>query len=58
MTEDEKCKKTEDGVHEPDLNTATVEVDGDETYVDVLCKHCGTSGCIGKLSNLTDDIDW
>jgi hypothetical protein len=54
-TED-RCPKN-DGGHEPDWASAHVEFDGDP-YVDVACKHCGRSGCIGSAEKLTEQISW
>ena len=48
-----KCKK-----HEPDWNSVQLTWDGDELYVDVNCKHCGDSGCIGSSKTLEADINW
>ena len=53
---EDRCSKN-DGGHEPDWNTTHVEFDG-EMYVDVTCKHCGQSGCIGSEANLTEQISW
>jgi len=44
--------------HEPDWNSVHVESDGGEYYVDVNCKHCGRSGCIGTSKILKEEIDW
>ena len=53
----EPCKKSPTGYHEPDWKSISVEVDGD-TYVDVNCKHCGMSGCVGNEKTLLADINW
>lgn len=61
MSEDEDtCKKStaEDKKHEPDWNTVKIDHDGGGVYVDVSCKHCGRSGCIGNLRTLELGIDW
>lgn len=55
---DEICPKTKDGKHEPDWSSVFVEEDGGETYIDVSCKHCGASGCIGTSHSLAENIDW
>jgi hypothetical protein len=59
-TEVEKTEKecVATGKHEPDWKTVTVEHDGDETYIDCNCKHCGVSGCIGTAKALMQDINW
>lgn len=55
---EEHCPKSPNGGHEPDWASAHIEEDGGERYVDVNCKHCGRSGCVGKLSTLQDDLCW
>jgi hypothetical protein len=57
MIMDEVCEKAEDGKHEPDWNTVSIQHDVD-TYVDVNCKHCGQSGCVGNEESLKQDISW
>ena len=52
-----RCPRNSGG-HEPDWDTVSVEDDGDESYVDVHCKHCGRSGCVGKASTLIEDLSW
>lgn len=47
---------SEDCEHEPDWQTASIEYDGDDIYVDVNCVHCGRSGCAGTSS--TFEVDW
>ncbi len=44
--------------HEPDWNTVNIQHDGGEDYVDVNCKKCGESGCVGSLSTLEKNIQW
>ena len=53
---EDRCPKN-DGGHEPDWTTTHVESDV-EMYVDVTCKHCGQSGCIGSEVKLTEQISW
>jgi hypothetical protein len=53
---EDRCPKN-DGGHEPDWTTTHVECDV-EMYVDVTCKHCGQSGCIGSEAKLTEQISW
>ena len=51
------CPDSETGEHEPDWSTVFVEHDG-ETYIDVNCKLCGRSGCIGSEKTLKENISW
>ena len=51
------CEKSPTGEHEPDWDTLIVTHDG-EAYVDVNCKHCGESGCVGSSKTLAADISW
>ena len=44
--------------HEPDWNTVNIQHDGGEDYVDVNCKKCGESGCVGSLKALKRSIQW
>lgn len=53
---EESCPQHRGG-HEPDWTSVHVEFDGD-AYVDVACKHCGRSGCIGAEKSLTEQISW
>jgi len=43
--------------HEPDWQAVSVTFDG-ETYIDITCKKCGASGCIGSQKTLEKDIQW
>ena len=52
----EHCKVASDGKHEPDPETFHLEHDGDGVYLDVYCKFCGQSGCIGNFK--AEDVDW
>ena len=52
------CPDGEDGKHEPDWASASAQWDGDELYVDVNCKLCGASGCIGTSATLAEGISW
>jgi len=56
--ESEKCKKSPDGKHEPDWQTMTVSHEGGGHYIDVDCKHCGRSGCVGTAETLGDNLQW
>ena len=55
---DEQCQKSEDGKHEPDTETLHLYMERDKSgvYLDVNCKHCGRSGCIGKFD--VSDVNW
>jgi len=53
---EDRCPKN-DGGHEPDWTSVHVEFDGD-AYVDLTCKHCGQSGCIGSEEKLIEQISW
>lgn len=44
--------------HEPDWFSVTTATDGGATYIDVACKHCGRSGCVGTAETLTEGINW
>lgn len=63
-TEFEKAFGTEDvcpsgqGKHEPDWSTVSIDCDGDGTYVDVACMHCGRSGCLGNLQTMLENLQW
>ena len=53
MNDMDKCK------HEPDWTTLTINRTGWyglPVYVDVSCKRCGQSGCIG--TNNTMEVTW
>lgn len=52
------CPKNEGRKHKPDWHTVSVEPDGDSFYVDVNCRYCGRSGCIGTDKRLEAAIDW
>lgn len=53
-----KCNKNKGKKHKPDWKNVTVDTDGGSFYLDVTCKHCGRSGCIGKAKQLEEAIDW
>ncbi len=45
--------------HEVDPGSYTVESDAESVYLDVNCRHCGRSGCAGRIP--TDGsavVDW
>lgn len=54
--EDDICPKTGKR-HEPDWDSVTVEADV-ELYIDVSCKHCRRSGCVGSAETLAENINW
>lgn len=54
---DDICPKT-GKKHVPAWKTATVTHDGDGVYVDVNCKKCGRSGCVGTAETLANNIQW
>jgi hypothetical protein len=59
MTEDTSdiCSVT-GKIHEPNWNNISVEFDGLDKYVDVPCKDCGRSGCVGNMEMLKKGIIW
>lgn len=54
MRDENICKESPDGNHEPDLSTV---VHHDQDVFDVNCKHCGTSGSF-VLILPPNDINW
>jgi len=56
-TED-KCPKNGGRKHRPDWNKVTKEHDGSSFYLDVVCRYCGRSGCIGAANQLEKAINW
>jgi hypothetical protein len=51
----EYCHGSIDHKHHYDPDSISVCSDGDETaYIDVNCKYCGRSGCVGRIEN----VDW
>lgn len=57
LDEDDRCPSTNKR-HEPAMESASLQWDGDTLYVDVNCTHCGRSGCLGKFDTLTKEISW
>lgn len=55
---DDICPDSNDGHHSPDWKTTIWINDGDESYVDVNCTHCGRSGCVGQAKLLAEGINW
>jgi hypothetical protein len=55
---DDICPDSHDGHHSPDWKTTIWTNDGDESYVDVNCVHCGRSGCVGQAGLLAEGINW
>ena len=58
MSNPDHCPSSPTGKHKPDWGTVTIDDDGDDHYLDVVCSHCGRSGCVGKATTLTEDISW
>ena len=58
LIEETECPKNANGWHEPNWQSIHIEHDGDGIYVDVTCKHCGQSGCVGTEHSLADAISW
>ncbi len=54
---DVECEKSPSGLHEPDWDSLNVNRD-DNIYIDVNCKHCGISGCVGTQKTLEENICW
>ena len=54
---DDLCSATKQR-HLPNWNSVSVEQDGGETYIDVTCRCCGRSGCVGTTKTLSDGINW
>ncbi len=54
---DEVCPENPAG-HEPDWNSVESSSDQGITYIDVSCKHCGRSGCIGTSVTLRNRVNW
>jgi hypothetical protein len=50
------CPKTRNHKHRPDPATLHIDHDGGDAYVDVNCKECGRSGCVGKFD--PEKVDW
>ena len=55
---EESCPKSPSGQHEPDWTTLTINSDGGEMYLDILCVHCFRSGCAGTAKDLKDKVMW
>lgn len=52
------CPDSDDKKHEPDWDSINLQSDGGTWYVDVNCKHCGRSGCVGSSQMLASKINW
>ena len=57
MERDNYCYKAPDQQHEVDNDSACLQSDGGAVYVDVSCKYCGRSGCVGRIV-LADEVYW
>lgn len=51
------CPNNEQG-HKPDWTRVTTSSDGGQVYLDVPCKHCGRSGCLGSVGEVEAEVDW
>ena len=54
---DDICPATQKS-HVPDWSTLSVDWDGGKAYVDVNCKDCGRSGCVGNSKTLAEKVNW
>ena len=54
---DDICEETKKA-HVPDWKTVSTNFDGEDLYVDVNCKDCGKSGCVGTHKTLAAGICW
>jgi hypothetical protein len=50
------CQESEDGKHEADPGTFHLERDRNKVYLDVNCRNCGQSGCVGKFD--AEEVLW
>lgn len=55
--DESKCPKTHEP-HVPDWSTVSLTSDGGQFYLDVNCKDCGRSGCVGSRESLESEICW
>jgi hypothetical protein len=44
--------------HILDWNDLGITSDGGELYLDISCKNCGKSGCVGRIKYLENKITW
>lgn len=51
------CPQRNGQPHVPDWTTLHTSIDVD-VYVDVSCRHCGRSGCLGTVKRVVEDITW
>ena len=58
MNDNDICKKSPNGKHEPDLSSAHITDDNGTKYLDINCIHCGCSGCIGMINDMIKEINW
>jgi hypothetical protein len=52
------CPKNRGKKHIPNWRTTTTDHDGSSFYLDVTCKYCGRSGCVGSLKKLEESVNW
>jgi hypothetical protein len=57
LDDDDFCPKSESGEHEIDWNSISLSQDV-ELYIDVNCRKCGRSGCLGSAKNLESEMQW
>ena len=57
VVDDDVCELT-GKAHVPDWGSLSILPDGDEVYLDINCKDCGRSGCIGEITRLAKEIQW
>ena len=53
---EENCEGSPNGKHDPDPSTFHLERDGGGVYLDVNCKWCGRSGCVGRYHK--SEVNW
>ena len=53
---EDRCSQSPNSKHFPDPSTFHLERDGDGTYLDVNCKWCGLSGCVGRFDK--SEVQW
>lgn len=60
-SESDYCPDSPDGpdkLHELDMGSLSIHLENDGTaYIDVICKYCGRSGCVGHMYD-TQSVDW
>ena len=55
----EHCQESPTGGHEPSPVSADLHREGNTLYIDISCRHCGQSGCVVRINDVTlEEIDW